>query len=65
MVLICVAALDEVVFNDEVYDTAVLSHPNLLMITQAEITRFVGVDCFDNHIGRGGQGGFSIAHEPS
>ena len=43
MVLICVAALDEVVFNDEVYDNAVLSHPNLLMITHAKFSVLLGL----------------------
>ena len=64
-VMRCVAGSDEVVINDKFYNTDVLSHPNILMIAQANIARFVGVDCFDNHIGRGGQGVFSIAHETS
>ena len=33
MVLIRVADSEEVVFNDEVDDAAVLSHPNILVIT--------------------------------
>ena len=65
MVLICVAASDEVVFNYEVDNSAVLSHVSLLVITQADIARFVGVDCVDNHIVRGGQGGIFVTHEPS
>ena len=64
-VMRCVADLDEVVLNYEADDTTLLSRPNLLMITQAYIARFFVVDCFDNHIGRGGQGVFFIAHEPS
>ena len=51
MVLICVAALDEVVFKYEVDNADVLSHPNILVITQANIARFVGVHHFDDHIG--------------
>ena len=47
----CVAGSDEVVINDKFYNTDVLSHPNILMIGQANIARFVGVDCFDIHIG--------------
>ena len=64
-VLICVAPSYEVVRNDEVDNAAILSHPNLMMITQDYIPCFVGVDCFDNHIGRGGQGGCCVAHKPS
>ena len=41
-VLICVSDSDEVVFNYEVDDAVVLSHPNLLVITQADISRFRG-----------------------
>ena len=43
-VLRYVAAFDEVVFIYEVDDADVLIHPNMLMITQANIARFVGVD---------------------
>ena len=50
-VLRCVYASDEVVFNYGVDDASILSHPNILVITQADIARFVGVDCFDIHIG--------------
>ena len=60
-----VAASDEVVLNDEVDNTYVLSYSNLLMITQADNALFGEVKGFDNQIGRGGQGGFFIAHEPS
>ena len=49
-VLRCVAASDKVVFNYEVDNAAVLSHPNILVITQANIDHFVGANCFDNHI---------------
>ena len=47
-----VAALGEVVFNYKVDDAAVLSHLNLLVITQAEIARFIWVNCLDIYIGR-------------
>ena len=60
-----VAASDEVVFNYEVDDADVLSHPNILVITKSKIARFFGVDCFDNHIGRSGQGGIFVTHELS
>ena len=63
--LICLAASDEVVFNYEVDDAAVLSHLNILVITQADISRFVGIELFDNHIGRCGQGGIFVTHESS
>ena len=53
------------IFNYEVDDADVMSHPNVLMITQADIACFVEVDCFDNHIGRGGQGGIFVTYEPS
>ena len=61
----CVSASDEVVFNYEVDGAALLSNPNLLMVTQAYIARFWGFECSDNHIGRGVQGGTFVTHEPS
>ena len=42
-VLRCVTIWDEVVFNYEVDDTAVLSHPNLLMITHAKFSVLLGL----------------------
>ena len=58
-ILRCVAALDEVVFNNEVDDVDVIPHHDLFMITKSNIARFFGVDFFDNHISRGGQSIFS------
>ena len=56
----CISASNEVLLNDEVDDSAVMSHTNLSTITQSDIARFVRVDFFDNHISRGGQGGFPL-----
>ena len=64
-VLRCVYASDEVVFIYGVDDASILSHSNILVITQADISRFVGIELFDNHIGRCGQGGIFVTHESS
>ena len=61
-VIRCIAASDKVVLNYEVDNTDVLSRPNLLVITQANIACFVGVNFFDNHICWGGQGRIIVTH---
>ena len=53
------------VLEDEVQGTAELPVPYLLMIDQADVARFIGVNCFDNHVRGFGSDGIIITKYPS
>ena len=38
------------VLEDEVEGTTELPVADILMIEQADVARFIGVDCFNNHV---------------